>query len=144
VSELYLLDTNVLVQLIRQSSLGQYINQTFEPLMTTPRPLISIVTEGELRSLAYQWNWGEFKKNQLDFLCGFFGRYAIDNSEVIEAYAAIDAYSESVGRPMGKNDVWIAATTYVTGATLLTTDRDFDHLPSHFFHREWIDPYSVP
>ncbi len=29
---------------------------------------------------------------------------------------------------MGKNDLWIAATAYVTGASLMTTDGDFDHL----------------
>ena len=29
---------------------------------------------------------------------------------------------------MGKNDLWIAATTLVVGGVLLTTDADFDHL----------------
>lgn len=41
---------------------------------------------------------------------------------------------------MGKNDLWIAATASVTGATLLTTDGDFDHLESAFLTRVWIDP----
>ena len=41
---------------------------------------------------------------------------------------------------MGKNDVWIAATAAVTGATLLTTDRDFDRLTPQFLTRVWIDP----
>jgi len=31
-------------------------------------------------------------------------------------------------RNMGKNDLWIAATAYVTEATLLTMDKDFEHL----------------
>jgi tRNA(fMet)-specific endonuclease VapC len=31
-------------------------------------------------------------------------------------------------RNMGKNDIWIAATARVLGATLLTTDKDFNHL----------------
>lgn len=31
-------------------------------------------------------------------------------------------------RNMGKNDLWVAATTLVTNATLITTDGDFDHL----------------
>ena len=29
---------------------------------------------------------------------------------------------------MGKNDLWIAATVSVTNATLVTTDKDFNHL----------------
>jgi predicted nucleic acid-binding protein len=33
-------------------------------------------------------------------------------------------------RNMGKNDLWIAATAYVTQAESITTDQDFDHLDS--------------
>ena len=141
--KLYLLDTNILVHIIRQDTLGQHIKDTYSPLMTDPRPIISVVSEGEIRSLAYRWNWGNSKKDDIRFLCGFFGRYSIDSLEILEAYAVIDAHSESVGRPMGKNDVWIAATAYVTGATLLPTDKDFDHLHSSFLIRDWIDPNTT-
>ncbi len=42
------------------------------------------------------------------------------------------AWHPTPGRPMGKNDLWIAATAKVSGLTLLTTDADFDHLhPAH-------------
>jgi len=41
---------------------------------------------------------------------------------------------------MGKNDVRIAATARVSGATLLTTDLDFDHLQGTCIDRIWIDP----
>ena len=47
------------------------------------------------------------------------------------------------GVPMGKNDVWIAATAHVTGARLLTTDRDFDHLDPTFLGRDWVDPAAA-
>lgn len=40
---------------------------------------------------------------------------------------------------MGKNDLWIAAAAHVTGATLLTTDADFDHLRDRFVTLERID-----
>jgi tRNA(fMet)-specific endonuclease VapC len=52
----------------------------------------------------------------------------ISSNEVLNAYAELDAYSESNGRRMEKNDLWIAATAKVAGATLLTADRDFDFL----------------
>jgi tRNA(fMet)-specific endonuclease VapC len=29
---------------------------------------------------------------------------------------------------MGKNDLWIAATAHVLDLTILTSDKDFDHL----------------
>ena len=41
---------------------------------------------------------------------------------------------------MGKNDIWIAATASVLDATLLTTDKDFDHLNNEFLNVIWLDP----
>jgi tRNA(fMet)-specific endonuclease VapC len=55
-------------------------------------------------------------------------------------YAAIDSHSESIDKPMGKNDVWIAASAHALRVCLLTTDKDFDHLQTLFITREWIDP----
>jgi predicted nucleic acid-binding protein len=136
----FLLDTNILVHLIRRDVLGANINLLYAPLLTDPRPAISTVTGGELRSLAYQWNWGEERKEQMRFLLGYFDRVPVDALEIQEAYAVLDAYSESMGRTMGKNDVWIAASAHVTGRSLLTTDRDFDHLHPLFLHRDYIAP----
>lgn len=36
--------------------------------------------------------------------------------------------TQSSAQNMGKNNLWIAACALATGATLLTTDKDFDHL----------------
>ncbi len=33
---------------------------------------------------------------------------------------------------MGKNDIWIAATAYVTGSKLITYDNDFTHLENYY------------
>ena len=99
-----------------------------------------MVSEGELRSLAAQWKWGRQKLDQMEFVLGYFRTLCIHDPDIIRAYAMIDAYCESVGHPMGKNDVWIAATAAVTGATLLTTDRDFDRLAPKYLARDWIDP----
>ena len=41
---------------------------------------------------------------------------------------------------MGKNDLWIAATTSVFNGTLLTTDGDFHHLHNTFFPVAYINP----
>jgi len=42
-------------------------------------------------------------------------------------------------RNMGKNDLWIAATTHVLNATLVTTDKDFDHLDKIYIKRDYLD-----
>lgn len=137
---LFLLDTNILVHLVRGDAVGERIRATYTPTLVEPRPLISIITEGELRSLAYQFRWGKSKVEKALFYLSYFKRVSIDQPEIYEAYAVIDAYSLSVGQSMGKNDLWIAATAHVLGATILTTDFDFDHLDPQFLHREWIDP----
>lgn len=136
---LYILDTNILVHMVREDALGQQIKTTYDLLMTRTQPLLSVVTHGELRSLAYQWEWKEAKKKQTAFLFEYFGRVSTDKADIIEAYAVIDAFSERQGRSMGKNDVWIAAAAHTTGATLLTTDKDFDHLDPVFLSRVWLD-----
>ena len=41
---------------------------------------------------------------------------------------------------MGKNDLWIAASAAVTGAILMTTDKDFNHLHPGLIERILIDP----
>jgi predicted nucleic acid-binding protein len=35
---------------------------------------------------------------------------------------------------IGQNDLWIAATAWVTKAALITTDSDFDHLHPVFLN----------
>ena len=45
-------------------------------------------------------------------------------------------------RNMSKNDLWIAATAYVTNATLVTTDKDFDHL-NEFIKVTYLDPLTL-
>ena len=140
---LYLLDTNILVHLVRGDGIGQHLRNKYSPALIEPRPFICIVSEGELRSLVHQFRWGKSKVEQSLFYLAYFKRVSIDQQEVYAAYAAIDAYSVSVGRSMGKNDLWIAATAHVMGATILTTDKDFDHLTPQFFMLEWIAASEV-
>lgn len=139
----YFLDTNILVHLIRKNATGEALINQYDLYLVTPRPLISDVTEGELRSLALQWKWGAPKLQQMEFLLSYFWRITINTPEVFDAYATIDAYSESKGQTMGKNDLWIAASTHVSQAHLLTTDKDFDHLQPSFLIRDLIDPLGA-
>ena len=142
-SPLYLLDTNILVHFVRGSALWTQVRDAYQLLTAEPRPLVSVVTAGELRSLATQWKWAGRKLDQVEFALASFEVYDILIPELIRTYALIDAHCESVGQPMGKNDLWIAATAAVTGARLLTTDRDFDRVHPRFIIRDWIDPNAT-
>lgn len=137
---LYLLDTNILVHQVRRDAIGARIQRVYTPLLVMPQPIISVVTEGELRSLAFQLGWGQEKTDQAHYLLSYFQRATIETDEILQAYTLIDTFSERMGRSMGKNDLWIAATAHVIGATLLSTDKDFDHLDGQFLKREWVDP----
>jgi len=64
-------------------------------------------------------------------------------ANVIENYVAVSEFSRRAGRVLGKNDLWIAATARTTGATLLTTDKDFDHLAPTLLARDWINPATT-
>ena len=138
---LYLLDTNIIVHLIRSSFLVDSLRKDYKIFDQTRRPLISVVTEGELESFALKNDWGINKRRELDRYLTEFLVVDIRIKTIINRYAEIDAFSQNKlkGRPlghsarnMGKNDLWIAATTSVLDATLLTTDKDFDHLNNEF------------
>jgi tRNA(fMet)-specific endonuclease VapC len=134
-------DTNILLQLLRQvdsmekvqSKLGsQYLEE-----------FISIVTVAEIRSLAIQFNWGNFRINKMMEVLADLSVLDINLPEIIDRYVNIDCYSKRKypdltsdfsAIKMGKNDLWIAATASVHSCTLLTMDLDFKHL-----HHKFID-----
>jgi len=139
----YVLDTNIIIHILTGSDIGK---KALEKTQTdNPYLIISIVTKAEIISIAKQRNWGKSRLKSLHSLLDEFLIISIDNDNIINAYAEIDAYSQGKlkdktlnqsSRNMGKNDLWIAATTYLTKSTLLTTDSDFDHLDNEYFALE--------
>ncbi len=143
----YLLDTNIILNLIRKTPLADKIRAEFNTTNTAPILLISVASEGEIRSLSMQNKWGVKKLEQMQIALLSFVIIPIESQDLILRYAEIDAYSQGkldgktlpVGlssRNMGKNDLWIAATASVLQAKLLTTDADFDHLKGVFLDVE--------
>ncbi len=140
VGPLYLLDTNILVHYARRDRTQQQIEAQYRLMMVPDPPLICYVTEAEIRSLARQFGWGPNRISQMEFFLTLLRRVPIENDAIVVAYVEIDFYSLGLGRDMGKNDLWIAAVAHVTGATLLTTDRDFNHLDGIFLQRIYVGP----
>ena len=112
----------------------------YQFFLIEPRPIISIVIAGEIRSLSMQFKWGKSKIDRMRFALNYLDEMPIDSSNLVEAYATFDSYSQRIGKSLGKNDLWIAATAMVYDARLVTTDRDFDCLDPHFIKRDWISP----
>ena len=69
---LFCLDTNILVHCVREDATWTEIRDDYQLLLIEPRPKISIVSSGELRSLALQFHWGEAKLDQMEFVLGYF------------------------------------------------------------------------
>ncbi len=127
----YLLDTSVILHLVRGKALGQQIQETFDLIHCQPRPLVSVVSLAEARVLAEASNWGEAKRQALDTAFRSLTIVNINHPSVIDAYVQLDLHARAHpqgARTMGKNDLWIAATAIAAQAVLLTTDKDFAFL----------------
>jgi tRNA(fMet)-specific endonuclease VapC len=136
----FLLDTNILFHLLRADELGKYVEAQYRLREVPYRPFISIVTAAEIWSLVSRRGLGETRREALEKMMANVLAVDISDRSVLDAYIGIDLFSHSQGISMGKNDLWIAATAKVTQATLLTTDKDFDHLDPKYLRRVWIDP----
>jgi len=100
-----------------------------------------VVSVGELGALAKKLGWGQRKQAHLMDLVRELVVVDINSRQVLESYAELSHWTERRGQKMGQqNDLWIAATAKATGATLVTTDKDFDPLHSHHIQRFWVDP----
>ncbi len=67
-SGLVMFDTNILVHVLRASAVGRRAYEDAEQLGGAERPLISVVTVGEMHSLAKQLSWGQKRIDALDEL----------------------------------------------------------------------------
>lgn len=123
--------------------MGTHIDATYGLRAMKRRPAISIVTHGEVRVLAERNGWGDPKLAALQKALDALVTIDINIEEVVDAYVEIDIYSQrhpDGARDMGENDLWIAACAKASGATLLTTDRDFEHLNAQLLDVEYADP----
>jgi tRNA(fMet)-specific endonuclease VapC len=144
VARLHLLDTNILIQLARGKEIGQRVDARFGLRASPIRPLICCVTLGEVWALAARWNYGPAKRSVIQDMLDNAMIIDINDPLVVKAYVEIyqllHELSAGSRTNIGENDLWIAAATRATEATLLTTDRHFDPLDPSLIRREWIDP----
>lgn len=144
------LDTGILLHYARGSALYTKIEQEEELQSGNAVLFTSVVNIAEIRSLALQSGWGERK---LNLVMNQIQRMLVTDivaadQLLLKAYVEIDCWSKNklpgrqrgASNPMGKNDLWIAATTHVLNATLLTLDGDFDHLHDEFIQVKRYKP----
>ncbi len=136
----FILDTWVLVHYCRWSETAQSIESKLSLTTAIPRPLICEVSIGEILSISRYRNWGKHKSNILKQMISSLNIINISNLGIYEKYSEIDAFSRSNGSKMGKNDLWIAATSIVYNCCLLTGDNDYNLLANNkILHRVLFD-----
>ncbi len=120
----YLLDTNIVSDLVRnpQGKVAQHIRKVGEAQVCT-----SIIVAAELR-------YGATKKGSPRLLAqleAVLGALEVLPFEVPAdaAYGLLRTRLEQVGRPIGANDLLIAAQTFSLGYTIVTDDdKEFAHV----------------
>src|SRR3989304_9404378 len=140
----FVFDTGILLTLIRGKNLGKFLIERFNLNKIPPSSqLISIVSHAEIESIGKYKKWGEARLKNLESMLQNLITVPINDQRLVDAYVEIDNFSRTNREPsaqtMGKNDIWIAATTNVCKATLLTIDRDFEHLGGKLISRIYVD-----
>ena len=144
----YLIDTNILVIYVRDTDLTRRLEENLRLLTGRNNLVISVVSIGEIKSIAKQNKWGEKRVRRLIEILSQFLIADINLEDIIESYSEIDTYSQGklegkatsfTSRNMGKNDLWIAATASTLNLELITTDKDFDHLNEEYLQLKRID-----
>lgn len=146
----FILDTNILIHIARNSDVWAHVRKSYFPTGLKGNASISAVTIGETRSFARRNRWGDDRIKRLLQVLKTIEALKILDDDVQDAYVNIDTYSQNKHksltlpkkfpvRNMGKNDVWIAATACAKNTTLLSTDKDFEHLHGVFLNFIYID-----
>jgi len=143
----YVLDTNILLLYLKDPQTKQFIEETYRPLDPDNTAIISAVSIGEIRAIGLKNKWGDKRIAIVQELIDDLVVIGVRFEDLFNAYAEIDAFSQGKisrgvkfsSRNMGKNDLWIAATAHVLDATLMTMDKDFEHLDGEFFDVLYIE-----
>jgi tRNA(fMet)-specific endonuclease VapC len=124
----YVLDTCVVLTLVRQGELGHRIEHRFALTTLSTRLIISIATRAEIEVIADRNHWGSSRRRVLAQFLDECTTVPIAHQDLIDRYVEAEAICHATpggAVRMGKNDLWIAATSQLVGRPLLTMDRDF-------------------
>ena len=68
----FLFDTNILLFYIRENAIASFIDNTYNPFGEDNTPVLSIVSVGEIKSIALRNGWGSTKLTKLKELMALF------------------------------------------------------------------------
>jgi hypothetical protein len=90
----YLFDTNIVLLYVKDWKVRQLINSNYKPFKNGNKALLSVVTIGELKSLAQRNQWCLKRVQELkDFLERFI-IIDVSSEPLLDAYADIENFSQ--------------------------------------------------
>jgi tRNA(fMet)-specific endonuclease VapC len=121
---------NVLLDTSAYSALQRGHQPVLDVLRRSEIVAVSAVVLGELHSGFRAGNrWAENTAQLAQFLSKPSVRVLNVTEETALRYAEVDVYLRKKGRPIPRNDVWIAAVALEHGLQLLTLDAHFREIP---------------
>lgn len=97
-------------------------------ILTQAVKVISVVTIGELRAGAIQAGWGERRRSELEATINAYVHVDVD-VETADIWSRLQAECVRLGRNVGLNDLWIAATSVRLHCPVASLDADFERIP---------------
>lgn len=92
----YILDTNIILNYVRKSAISAYVDEHYEPLSIRHRPIVSVVSVGEIKSIGIRNRWGVRKFELLNELLNEFVIADINVESIVNRYAEIDTLSQGM------------------------------------------------
>ena len=121
---------NVLLDTSAYSALLRGHQPILDVMRRSETVSVSAIALGELYSGFRAGNrWAENTAQLAQFLAKPSVRVLNVTEETALRYAEVDAYLRKNGRPIPRNDVWIAAVALEHGLQLLTLDVHFREIP---------------
>jgi tRNA(fMet)-specific endonuclease VapC len=131
----YMLDTNICIYIIRRKPIE--VQKRFERLKAG-EAVLSAITFGELQYGAAKSTQRDFVLASLEELTAFLPVLAL-SVDASRQYGILRAALEAKGKPIGNNDLWIAAHAKAEGLSLVTNnEREFKRVPGLKLEN-WID-----
>ena len=123
----YLLDTNILIYLIKNQP--QAVAERIDALPAEDQIGMSFITWAELLKGAERSQRPEEVKRRLSVLARTVPVAFEVDDRLCQHYAAHSARLKTAGTPIGGNDLWIACHALALGATLVTNNgREFERI----------------
>ena len=146
------IDTCIVLHILRGKEFAKKCLAEIDAFGENISIIVSAVTKAELESLKVQQNWSEKRCETLNTFLENVIYIDISHTDklLIDSYSLIDSFSKRKARDakgnllndsaktMGKNDLWIAATSHTLDIPLMTADGDFDHLNGTFINLKKI------